>query len=75
MVFEKVKQLLVDQLGVDEDKVELSSDIAGDLGADSLDFVALAMAIEEEFGISIPDEDAKTFKTVNDVVGYIEKNT
>ena len=67
----RVKKIIVDQLGVDEDKVKMDSSFVDDLGADSLDVVELVMALEEEFNIEIPDADAEKTKTVNDVVKYI----
>ncbi|HPU44130.1 MAG TPA: acyl carrier protein [Dictyoglomaceae bacterium] len=72
-IFEKVKKIIVDQLRVDENLITLDSSIQEDLGADSLDAVELIMALEEEFGIDVQDEDAEKFKTVGDVVRYIEK--
>lgn len=74
MVFDKVKDLIVDQLDVDEDKVTLGANIQDDLGADSLDVVDLVMSLEEEFDIEIPDEAVENIKTVGDVVKYIEDN-
>jgi len=71
--FEKVKDLVVDQLGVSEDKVNEDASFIEDLGADSLDVVELVMAFEEEFGIQIPDEDSAKIKTVGDAVRYIEE--
>ena len=72
MVIDKVKSILASQLDVEEDTIVETTDIAEDLGADSLDVVELMMSIEEEFGIEIADEDARSFKTVSDVVAYIE---
>ncbi|HPU44139.1 MAG TPA: acyl carrier protein [Dictyoglomaceae bacterium] len=72
-IFEKVRKIIVDQLRVDENLVTMDSSIQEDLGADSLDAVELIMALEEEFGIDVQDEDAEKFKTVGDVVRYIEK--
>lgn len=72
-IFEKVKKVVVDQLGVEPDEVNNDSTFIDDLGADSLDIVELIMAFEEEFGIEIPDEAAEKIKTVNDVVEYIKK--
>ena len=69
---EKVKKLIADQLCISINKVTDDADIAKDLGADSLDVVELLMAFEEEFGVSISDEDASKIKTVNDIVSYIE---
>ena len=73
-MFEKVKSVIVEQLGVDEDQVTLDASFADDLGADSLDTVELIMAFEEEFGVEIPDDEAEKIKTVKDVVDYIEAN-
>lgn len=75
MIFEKLKAIIADQLGVDEETVSLESNIQEDLGADSLDIVELITSIEDEFDLSIPDEAADEIKTVNDIVTYIEKNT
>jgi len=72
MVFEKVKEMLCEQLDVEEDKVTLDSSIVDDLGADSLDVVDLVMSLEEEFDLEIPDEDVENMKTVGDMVKYIE---
>ena len=72
--FEKVKKVVIEQLGVEADKVALESSFIGDLGADSLDTVELVMALEEEFDIEIPDEDAEKIKTVGDAVSYIEEH-
>ncbi|HUY13991.1 MAG TPA: acyl carrier protein [Terriglobia bacterium] len=69
---EKVKQLIVEQLGVDEQEVTPSAHIIDDLGADSLDIVELVMTFEESFGIEIPDEDAEKIQTVKDSVDYIQ---
>lgn len=74
MVLDKVKSILASQLDIEENKITAATDIAEDLGADSLDVVELMMSIEEEFGIEIADEDARSFKTVSDVVSYIEAN-
>ena len=75
MIFEKVKNIIVDQLDVDESEVTLSADIQGDLGADSLDVVDLIMSFEDEFETEIPDEVVENIKTVGDIVSYIEDNT
>ncbi len=72
--FDKVRDIVVEQLGVDEDQVTLTATFIDDLGADSLDIVELIMAFEEEFNIEIPDEAAEKIKTVQDVVDYIEKH-
>ena len=71
--FESVKSVVVEQLSVDANEVKLESRFIEDLNADSLDIVEIIMSVEEEFGIQIDDEDALGFKTVGDVVGYIEK--
>ena len=68
----KVKDVIVEQLGVDPDRVKLEASFIDDLGADSLDIVELVMAMEEEFGIEIPDEDAEKLKTVSDVCNYLQ---
>ena len=71
---DKVKEVIVDKLGVEEDKIETSSSFVDDLGADSLDTVELIMQLEEEFGIEIPDESAEKMTTVQQAVDYIEEN-
>ena len=73
-VAEKVKNIIVDQLGVDGDEVTPEASFTDDLGADSLDIVELVMAFEEEFGLEIPDEDAEKISRVQDAVNYIEEN-
>lgn len=70
--FEKVKSIVVEQLGVDEKEVKMDAAYIDDLGADSLDIVELIMAFEEEFDVEIPDEDAQNIKTVKDVIDYIQ---
>ena len=72
--FEKVRGIVVEQLGVEPDEVSIDSTFIDDLGADSLDIVELIMAFEEEFNIEIPDEAAEKIKTVQDVVNYIDQN-
>ena len=69
---EKVKQIIVEQLGVDEAEVTAAASFQDDLGADSLDIVELVMAFEETFEIEIPDEDAEKIKTVQDAVNYVQ---
>jgi acyl carrier protein len=71
-VEEKVKQIIVEQLGVDEAEVTLTASFVDDLGADSLDTVELVMAFEEGFNIEIPDEDAEKIATVKDAIDYIQ---
>ena len=72
--FERVKKVAVAQLNVNADEVTMEASFTKDLGADSLDTVELVMALEEEFGMEIPDEDAEKIKTVKDATEYIEKN-
>ena len=71
-VDQKVKQIIVEQLGVDEAQVDNTASFVDDLGADSLDIVELVMAFEEAFDLEIPDEDAEKIITVKDAIGYIE---
>ena len=73
-VFEKVKKVVVDQLGVSESEVTKEASFVDDLGADSLDTVELVMALEEGFGMEIPDEEAEKIKTVGDTMNYIMKH-
>ncbi|AEY65974.1 MULTISPECIES: acyl carrier protein [Eubacteriales] len=75
MVFDKVKKLIVEQLGVEEEDITMEASFIDDLGADSLDIVELIMALEEEFGLEIPDTEAEKITTVSDVVEYIKSNT
>ncbi len=74
MVFEKVKEIIAEQLGVEEDIITLDTDLMKDLEADSLDAVEVILAVEEEYGIEIPDEDAENFAKVGDIVDYVESN-
>lgn len=71
MVFDKVKEIIVEELGVEEDKILLESDLSEDLGADSLDAIELIMAIEESFEIEIPDSEATKIKNVSDIVNFL----
>jgi len=73
-VAEKVKSIIVEQLGVDQEEVTPAASFTDDLGADSLDIVELVMAFEEEFGIEIPDEDAENITTVQDAINYIDQH-
>ena len=73
-VFEKVKNIIVEQLGATESSVTMEASFIDDLGADSLDIVELIMALEEEFDLEIPDSDAEKVVTVGDVVEYIKDN-
>ncbi len=74
MTFEQIREIVVEQLGVDEDMVELDTNIMKDLEADSLDAVEIILGIEEKFGIDIPDEEAEKFETVRDLVDYVESH-
>ena len=74
-VQDKVKQIIVDQLSVEESEVTANASFVDDLGADSLDRVELIMAFEEAFDIEIPDEEAEKIATVQDAIAYIEKNS
>ncbi len=73
-ILAKVKEVIIDQLSVEEDDVTPDASFFDDLGADSLDIVELVMALEDSFGVSIPDEDAESIKTVGDAVDYIAAN-
>jgi acyl carrier protein len=75
MILEKIKEIVAEQLGVDEDEVVAEASFIDDLGADSLDIVELIMALEEEFDMEIPDEDAEKIVTVGDAVAYIKNNS
>lgn len=72
-IFDKLKELVVDQLGVEEDEVTMEATMQDDLGADSLDLVDLVMSVEEEFCVKVADEDLENIKTVGDIVNYIEE--
>ena len=72
---ERVRDLVVEQLGVSEDQVSIDASFVDDLGADSLDTVELVMAFEEEFGLGIPDDDAEKLSTVSDAIKYLEENS
>ena len=72
--FDKVKEVIMDKLGVDEDKINIEASFVDDLGADSLDTVELIMQLEEEFGMEIPDEEAEKLTTVGSAVDYIDSN-
>jgi acyl carrier protein len=75
MVFDKIKSIIVEQLGVDEAQVAMDTHLMKDLEADSLDAVEIIMAIEDEFDLEVPDEAAEKFQTVGDIVKYVEENT
>ncbi len=72
-VFERVRSIVAERLGVDEDKVTMDAEFIGDLNADSLDLVEVIMAIEQEFDIEIKDEDAENIRTVGDAVQHLEE--
>ena len=74
MIFEKIKELLAQQLDASADDMSMDTDIANDLGADSLDVVELLMAIEDEFEVEVPDDKIEVIKTIGDLVKYIEEN-
>ena len=74
MIFNKIQELLAEQLGIKADKIAMDSDIINDLGADSLDVVELLMSLEEHYGITVPDEVAAELKTVESIVKFIEAN-
>ncbi len=71
----RVRKIIVDQLGVGDEEVKSDASFVDDLGADSLDTVEMVMAFEEEFNIEIPDEDAEKIKSVQDAIDYIEKKS
>lgn len=72
MIFEKIQEIVVEQLGVDKNEIKLESNFQEDLDADSLDLFQIVMALEEEFELEIPNEDMENIKTVQDAVNYIE---
>jgi len=75
MTFEKVKEIIVEQLGLEESQeIKRETSLINDLEADSLDAVEIVMAIEDEFGIEIPDEEAEGFKNIGDIVDFVESN-
>lgn len=74
MVFEKIKEIVAEQLSVDTSDITLETSLTKDLEADSLDAVEVIMEIEEEYGIEIPDEEAEKFVTIGDIVAYVEDN-
>ena len=73
MIFDKIKEIIIEQLQVEESEVTMDTNLMKDLSADSLDAVEIIMAIEDEYGIEIPDEDAEKFQTVRDLVKYVEE--
>ncbi len=74
MTFEKVRKLFADQLGKNEEDIKMESDIVNDLQADSLDIYILISSFDEEFGLSIPEEEAVNLKTIGDIVNYIDSH-
>jgi len=74
-ILDRIKQIVADQLGIDEDQIVPEASFIDDLGADSLDIVELIMALEEEFDMEIPDEDAEKIKTVQDAIDYIKNHS
>ena len=75
MIFDRIKEIIVEQLGVEPDIVTMEASFIDDLGADSLDIVELIMALEEEFDMEIPDEEAEKISTVGDVIDYIKSHS
>ncbi|WP_374212477.1 acyl carrier protein [Tissierella sp. MB52-C2] len=76
MIFEKVVNIIAEQLGIDDvESITVETSMMKDLEADSLDAVEIMMALEDEFGISVPDEDAENFKNIGDIVKYVEEKT
>ncbi|MCR4600382.1 MAG: acyl carrier protein [Clostridia bacterium] len=75
MIFDKIKEIIVEQLGVDESQVTLETSLTKDLEADSLDAVEIIMAVEEEYGIEVPDEVAEKFTNIGDIVDYVTGET
>ncbi len=73
MIFDKVKDIIMEELGVEEDKVLMESNLSEDLGADSLDAIELIMAVEEAFDIEIPDNEATKIRLVSDIVNFLEE--
>lgn len=72
-MFEKIKAIIANELNIDESKITLESSLSEDLGADSLDAVELIMALEDEFGVTVSDDDAQSIRTVGDIVELVEK--
>ena len=74
MVFEKIRAILCEQFELEEDRVTMDSSLIGDLGADSLDVIDLSMSIEDAFDIEVPDDEIENFKTVGDIVRFVEEH-
>lgn len=75
MVFERIREIICEQLDLEEDSITMDSDIMEDFEADSLDLVDLVMSLEDEFNMEVPDDQIENFRTVGDVVRYIEENS
>ncbi|GAB6086603.1 acyl carrier protein [Alkaliphilus crotonatoxidans] len=74
-MFQRIREIIAEQLGIDDvDTIEKNTSLTNDLDADSLDAVEIIMAIEDEFGVEIPDEEAENFKTIGDIVEYVESH-
>lgn len=73
MIFDRVKEIIAEELGIEEEEIKIDSDLSEDLGADSLDAIELIMAIEEEFDVEIADSEATKIKAVSDIVTYLEE--
>jgi len=74
MIFDEVKEILVEQLDINEEDIEMTSNLMDDLGADSLDAIDIVMTVEDQYSIEVPDEIIKNMKTVEDIVSFIESN-
>ena len=74
MLFDEIKEILVDQLDVNPEDIEMTSSLSDDLGADSLDAIDIVMTIEDQYSIEVPDEIIKNMKTVEDIISYVENN-
>lgn len=75
MIFDEIKDILAEQLDVNPDTIEMSSDLSSNLGADSLDAIDIVMSIEDQYGIEVPDSVIENMKTVEDIVNFIENST
>lgn len=74
MIFEEIKDILAEQLDLDPETIELSSSLANDLGADSIDAIDIVMSLEDQYGIEVPDSVIENMKTVEDIVNFVEAN-
>ncbi|MEF9865169.1 MAG: acyl carrier protein [Oscillospiraceae bacterium] len=75
MIFDRIREIICEQLELDEERVTMNSDIINDFEADSLDIVDLIMSLEDEFGLEVPDEEVENFRIVGDIVHYVEENS